>query len=163
MIRKIIGFPVLVWVAFILVSCEKKPEDVSFRNLWKNSPWRVESFKAVKYNQESDQTAVWDTTVFNYGVLKFTNDPFDFFYEGSGDYTVNGQNYDFGYQVGSVNGLVNLRMLMSSTFDATYRFSNETGKDLRLETLNKMMGTPPFLFVNDPGWYTYEWHIVSEK
>jgi hypothetical protein len=76
---------------------------------------------------------------------------------------VNGQNYDFGYQVGSVNGLVNLRMLMASSFDVTYTFSPEKGKKLHLSTLERTMGTPPFLFVNEPGWYTYEWHIVSEK
>lgn len=148
---------------FIPAACSKKPEDVALRNLWKNSPWKVESFRAAKYNEASAATSVWDTTVLNFGVLVFTNEPFDFFYEGSGDYTVNGQNYDFGYQVGSVNGLVNLRMLMASTFDVTYTFSPEKGKELHLSTLERTMGNPPFLFVNEPGWYTYEWHIVSEK
>lgn len=150
----------------IISSCQKDPEDIAFRNLSKNSPWKVETLSIYKYAQANDEVPQWDTTVYDYLQLKFKGTASKF-NNSTGEITVNSQTGIFNYSVGSVGGQIIITLDLGNPNTYSFYPDPADGKEMMLRFTEKkyMVSTQQFFpdFLEETGYYSMDWYLKSDK
>lgn len=107
---------ILLFIFFqiiVFTSCDQDPDAVTMRNLINNSPWRIDSLHLMRFSSPNsvDFVQEWDTVLYNYGILSFSDNASSFYYEDSGTLTLTqGGSVNFGADIGILQNKILLRL-----------------------------------------------------